>query len=401
MDLHFSPEDERFRAELRSWLEENTGRLTEASSVMKGAGAANIMDAIQLARDWQKTLWEAGYVGLPWPKEYGGRDASFTEQVIATEELARVNTPPLINTIGLTILGPTLIRHGTEEQRRRYLPKILTAEELWCQGFSEPEAGSDLAGLRTRAELDGDEFVVNGQKVWTSLAPIADWCFLLVRTDPDAPKREGISYLLCDMKTPGLEVNPLLNAAGGMHFSEMFFDDVRIPRANLVGELNGGWQIARTTLEHERSGLSGVLALEQSLARLRRTAAELTRDGAPALDDDAISADLAQLWIEIEGLRHLGYRTLSAQIAGRSPGASASVGKLFASQLRQRIADVALRIEGPLAAVTKKSPHVVDRGRWHAAYFDAIGHSIGGGTAEIQRNTIAERVLGLPRSVQD
>ncbi len=401
MDLHFSPEDEEFRASLRSWLEENTGQMEDASGVMRGAGAANIMDAIQMARDWQRTLWEAGYVGLSWPKEYGGQDASFTEQVIATEELARVNTPPLINTIGLSILGPTLIRHGTEEQRRRFLPRILTAEELWCQGFSEPEAGSDLAALKTRAEIDGDEFVVSGQKVWTSLAPIADWCFLLVRTDPDAPKREGISYLLCDMKTPGIEVNPLRNAAGGIHFSEMFLDDVRIPSSQLVGDLHGGWQIARTTLEHERSGLSSVLALEQNLSRLRRTAGDLTRGDERVIDDPAVGRELAQLWIEIEGLRHLGFRTLSNQIAGRPPGASASVGKLFAAHLRQRITELALKIEGPLAPVAKKSPHVVDRGRWHAAYFDAIGHSIGGGTSEIQRNTIAERVLGLPRSVQD
>ncbi len=401
MDLHFSPEDEQYRATLRAWLEENTNRLKDASGVMKGAGAANIMDALGFARDWQRTLWEAGYVGLPWPKEYGGQDASFARQLITTEELARVSTPPLINTIGLTILGPTLVQHGTEEQRLRFLPKILTAEELWCQGFSEPEAGSDLAALKTRAEVDGDEFVVNGQKVWTSLAPIADWCFLLVRTDPDAPKREGISYLLCDMKTSGIQVNPLRNAAGGMHFSEMFLDDVRIPRANLVGELHGGWHIARSTLEHERSGLSSVLSLEQNLSRLRRTANEVVLGGRPAIDDQSIRRELAQLWIEIEGLRHLGFRTLSAQIAGRPPGASASVGKLFASELRERTGQLALRIEGPLASVTKKSPHVVDRGRWHAAYFDAIGHSIGGGTSEIQRNAIAERVLGLPRSVQD
>ncbi len=401
MDLNFTPEDEQFRAELRAWLEENTGRLADAAGVMKGGGAGDIMDAIQLARDWQRTLWEAGYVGLAWPEEYGGQDASFTEQVIATEEMARVSTPPLINTIGLTILGPTLIHHGTEDQRHRFLPKILTAEDLWCQGFSEPEAGSDLAALKTRAEIDGDEFVVNGQKVWTSLAPIADWCFLLVRTDPDAPKRDGISYLLCDMKTEGLQVNPLRNAAGGIHFSEMFLDDVRIPRENLVGELHGGWQIARTTLEHERSGLSGVLALEQTLTRLRRTARNIELGEGKAIDDQAISRELARGWIEAEGLRYLGYRTLSDQIAGRSPGARSSVGKLFASQLRQRLAELALQIEGPLAAVAKRSPHVVDRGRWHAAYFDAIGHSIGGGTAEIQRNTIAERVLDLPRGTQD
>jgi alkylation response protein AidB-like acyl-CoA dehydrogenase len=359
------------------------------------------MAALQFARDWQRTLWEAGYVGLAWPKEYGGQEASLTEQVIVAEELARVRTPPLINTIGLSILGPTLVAHGTDAQRRRFLPKILTAEELWCQGFSEPEAGSDLAALRTRAVLDGDEFVVSGQKVWTSMAPIADWCFLLVRTDPDAPKRDGISYLLCDMRTPGIDVQPLRNAAGGIHFSEMFLDDVRIPRENLVGELHGGWQIVRTTLANERSGLSGVLALEQNLDRLRATAARLTRDGRPVAQDPGIRRELAQRWIEIEGLRHLGYRTLSAQLSGGEPGAGASVGKLFASEVRRRLTHTALAVEGPLAQVTKRSPHVVDRGRWTASYFDAIGHSIGGGTAEIQRSTIAERVLGLPRSVED
>ncbi|MEZ5171256.1 MAG: acyl-CoA dehydrogenase family protein [Acidimicrobiia bacterium] len=401
MDLRFAPEDDEFRARLRSWLAEHAGRLEDASSVMKGVGGAGIMDAIQMARDWQRILWEAGYVGLSWPERYGGQNASLTEQVIVAEELAAVRTPPLINTIGLTILGPTLIRHGTEHQRERFLPKILSAEELWCQGFSEPEAGSDLAALTTRADINGDDFVVNGQKVWTSLAPIADWCFLLVRTDPDAPKREGISYLLCDMTTPGLTVTPLRNAAGGIHFSEMFFDDVRVPRANLVGDLNRGWQIARTTLEHERSGLSSVLALEQNLTRLRQTACNTSRGDGRAIDDQAIRRELAQRWVELEGLRHLGYRTLSDQLAGRPPGANTSVGKLFAAQLRQRIARLALTIEGPLASVTKKSPHVIDRGRWNAVYFDALGHSIGGGTSEIQRNTIAERVLGLPRSVPD
>jgi len=401
MDLAFSEVDEAYRAELRTWLDRHTAELAGAAGLMKGGGSANILDAIGMARDWQRTLYEAGYVGLTWPRRYGGQEASLTEQVIVAEELGRSRTPPLINTIGLTILGPTLIQHGTEEQKQRYLPKILTAEELWCQGFSEPEAGSDLSSLRTRAVLDGDDFVVTGQKVWTSMAPIADWCFMLVRTDPGVPKRDGISYLLCDMRSPGVTVRPLRNAAGGIHFSEVFFEEVRVPRENLVGELHGGWQIARSTLGHERSGLSSVLALEENLARLWRTAATVEHGGVAALDDPSTRRDLAQRWIELEGLRYLGYRTLSAQLAGQEPGASASVGKLFASELRSRIADTALAVQGPLAQVAKRSPHAVDRGRWHAAYFDAIGHSIGGGTAEIQRNTIAERVLGLPRPVED
>jgi alkylation response protein AidB-like acyl-CoA dehydrogenase len=403
MDLEFSAEDEQYRKRLQAWLAENVGSAAAAGGLMKlaaggGGGGGNPIDG---ARHWQRRVYEAGYVGLAWPKRFGGQEASFTQQVIVSQELAKSKAPPLINTIGLSILGPTLVQHGTDAQRSHFLPRILRAEDLWCQGFSEPEAGSDLASLRTRAELVGDEFVVNGQKVWTSLAPIADWCFMLVRTDPDVPKRDGISYLLCDMKTPGVNVRPLRNAAGGMHFSEVFFDDVRIPRENLVGKLHGGWAIARSSLDHERSGLSTVLGLEEMHSRLWRLASRTARGAGVALGDPTLRRTLAQHWIEIEGLRHLGYRTLSAQIAGRPPGSSASVGKLFASELRQRMASTGLRAEGPLAPLAKKSPHVIDRGRWHAAYFDALGHAIGGGTSEIMRNVIAERVLGLPRSLED
>jgi alkylation response protein AidB-like acyl-CoA dehydrogenase len=404
MDLHYSEEDEAYRSRLQAWLAGHaaaTGGSGGGAGGGTGRGAGDLMEALHAARAWQRTLWEAGYLGLSWPRAYGGQAATLTQQVIVAEELARFGAPPLINTIGLTILGPTLVVHGTEAQRQRFLPKILSAEELWCQGFSEPEAGSDLAALRTRAVVDGDDLVVTGQKVWTSLAPIADWCFLLARTDPDAPKHDGISYLLCDMRSPGVTVNPIRNAGGGLHFSEVFFDEVRIPSTNLVGELHGGWQIVRTTLGHERSGLSNVVSQEQTLDRLWATAADLERAGQPATDDPAVARALARAWMDIEGLRHLGYRTLSAQLAGRSPGAESSVGKLFASQLRLRLAALALEVEGPLAQLAKRSPHVVDRGRWVATYFDALGHSIGGGTAEIQRNTIAERILGLPRSVVD
>jgi alkylation response protein AidB-like acyl-CoA dehydrogenase len=400
MDLTFSAEDEAYRQQLRDWLEQNTGRQGSASALMKLAEQSGdaAKDPLAGARAWPRKLHDAGYLGLEWPKEYGGQDASFTQQVISAEEMARVRTPPLINTIGLSIIGPTLVQHGTEEQKKRFLPRILRADDLWCQGFSEPEAGSDLASLRCRAEIDGDDFVVSGQKVWTSLAPISDWMFMLVRTDPDAPKREGISYLLCEMKTPGITVRPLRNAAGGIHFSEVFLDQVRVPRENLVGRLNGGWAIARSSLDHERSGLSGVIALEETLGRLWRMAGNLERGGARAVEDPSTRRMLAQHWIEIEGLRHLGYRTLSNQIAGKPPGAGSSVGKLFASELRQQMTRTALRIEGPLAPLAKKSPHVVDRGRWHAAYFDALAHAIGGGTSEIMRNVIAEKVLHLPRS---
>jgi alkylation response protein AidB-like acyl-CoA dehydrogenase len=399
MDLKFSAEDEEYRRRLRSWLRENVDPKGAIRNPTAESGDEN--DPLAGARAWARRLHDAGYVGLAWPVEYGGQGATFTQQVICAEEMARARTPPLMNTIGLSIIGPTLVQHGTEEQKKYFLRRILRADDLWCQGFSEPEAGSDLASLRCRAEFDGDDFVVSGQKVWTSLAPISDWIFMLVRTDPDAPKREGISYLLCDMKTPGITVRPLRNAAGGIHFSEVFFDQVRVPRKNLVGELNHGWAIARSSLDHERSGLSGVIALEETLGRLWRMASNLEWGDRKPVEDQSTRRSLAQHWIEVEGLRHLGYRTLSDQIAGKPPGPGASVGKLFASELRQQMAKTALRVEGPLAPVAKRSPHVVERGRWHAAYFDALGHSIGGGTSEIMRNVIAEKVLGLPRSLED
>jgi len=386
MDLNFSPEDDAYRQRLRAWIAENGA---ESRAIAKAP------DPIAAARAWQRRLWEAGYVGLSWPREYGGQAATLTRQVIVSEEMARAKLPPLINTVGLSIFGPTLVRHGTEEQKRRFLPKILAAEEIWCQGFSEPGAGSDLAALRTRAVEDGDHFVVTGQKLWTSLGPIADWCFLLVRTDPKAPKREGISYLLCEMKSPGITVRPLRNAGGGTHFSEVFFDEVRIPKNQLVGVLNGGWKIARSTLEHERSGLSGVVSLEGSLEQFWRLGAD---QPAATVGAALHRQQAAQCWIELEGLRYLGFRALSDQLAGREPGPSASVGKLFASKLRQTIAKATFEAGGPCAVVAKGSPHVVQKGRLIAGYFDALGYSIGGGTSEIMHNVIAERVLGLPRS---
>ena len=406
MDLKFSEEDEEYRQRLRKWLKENTGlgALASESAVMERAASQDadaVKDPLAGARIWPRKLHDAGYVGLEWPKKYGGQEASFTQQVIVGEETGRVRMPPLINQIGLTIIGPTLVQHGTEDQKQRFLRRILRADDLWCQGFSEPEAGSDLASLRCRAEVKDDEFIVNGQKVWTSLAFLSDWMFLLVRTDPDAPKREGISYLLCDMKTPGITVRPLRNAAGGQHFCEVFLDNVRIPRENLVGKLHGGWSIARSSLDHERSGLAGVMALEETLGRLWRMACNLDRGSRTAVEDPSTRRKLAQHWMEIEGLRHMGYRTLINQIAGKPPGAGSSVGKLFASEVWQEMTRTALQVEGPLAPLAKKSPHVVDRGRWHAAYFDALAHAIGGGTSEIMRNVIAEKILGLPRSVDD
>ncbi len=385
MDLTYSPEDEAFRTRVRDWLREH---LAEAKNV-----PSKPKEALAHAKAWQRKMYEAGFVGLAWPKAYGGREASATRQVILSEELARAGAPPLINTIGLNILGPALILHGSEEQRQRFLPKILTAEEVWCQGFSEPNAGSDLASLRARAVEEGDDFVVNGQKVWTSIGQVADWCFLLVRTDPHAPKQEGISYLLMDMKSSGVQIEPIRQITGRKHFSELFLEDVRIPKANLVGEKNRGWQIAKATLSFERSGLAGVVELEQHLSRLRQLAAETGR-----LKDPVIRQHLAQLVIEKEMLKYTGYRALTQQLRGAPPGPESAIGKLAASELRQRLMDAAMEIEGPYAMLGRGNARALQRGRWQGLYLDARAYTIGGGTSEVMRNIIAERTLGLPKS---
>jgi len=385
MDLTYSPEDEAFRMRVRGWLRDH---VAEAKNVPR-----NPFDALEHSKAWQRKMYEAGFVGIAWPKEYGGQDAPILRQALLNEELARGGAPGLINTVGLGILGPALILHGNEEQKRRFLPKILSAEEIWCQGFSEPNAGSDLASLRTRAVEDGDDFVVNGQKVWTSLGPIADWCFLLVRTDPEAPKQEGISYLLMNMKSPGVQMAPIRQITGKSHFSELFLEDVRIPKANLVGEKNRGWKIAKATLSFERSGLGGVVELERHLHGLRKLASEVGRLGDPILRQR-----LTQLFIDKETLKYTGYRALTQQIRGAAPGPESAIGKLASSELRQRIMDVALEIEGAYAAIGRGNPQALDRGRWQGLYLDARAYTVGGGTSEVMRNIIAERALGLPRS---
>jgi len=396
--VNFSTDDEAYRTRLREWLQQNADHIART---LKGIDETGERNPLRASREWQARLYEAGYIGLSWPKTYGGYEASLTQQVIVNEELARSNAPGAINTIGLTIVAPTLIKHGTEKQKQRYLKRILTAEDLWCQCFSEPSAGSDLASLRTSAVVEGDTFVVNGQKVWTSLGPVADLAVLLVRTDRAVPKREGITYLIVDMKSPGVEVRPLRNAGGGRHFSEVFFTDVRIPMSNLVGEINRGWEITRSTLDSERSGLSGVVALERNLDRLVTLARSTTLMNEPASSDATVRESLSRHWISVEGLRFLGHRNLSAQMQGKDPGPQASVGKLFASMLRQNMARTALELAGPYGGLTKRSPNVIDRGRLVAGYFDSMGYSIGGGTSEIMHNVIAERVLGLPRSTEE
>jgi alkylation response protein AidB-like acyl-CoA dehydrogenase len=386
MDLTYSPEDEAFRASVCDWL---AAHAAEAKQI-----PSNPMAAVEHTRAWQRKMYEAGLVGIAWPREYGGRDASPTQQVIFGEELARAGVPPPINSIGLGTLAPALILYGTEEQKRRFLPRMLTAADIWCQGFSEPGAGSDLASLRTRAVVDGDDFVVNGQKVWTSLAPIADWCFVLVRTDPNATQQKGISYLLMDMKSPGVKTVPIRQITGKSHFSELFLEDVRIPRANLVGTQDEGWSVAKASLSFERSGLSGVVQLERTLYAVGRLAKTVGKS-----NDPIVRQRLAQLRIEMETLRYTGYRVLTQQIRGAAAGPEAAIGKLASSEFRQRLMDLALDVQGPFAVLGRKDERALDRGRWPGLFLDARAYTIGGGTSEVMRSIIAERALGLPRSI--
>lgn len=389
MDLSYTPAEERFRAELRAWLAANP----------PGEEPERLDDWVAYGKAWQRRLYEAGWCGVHWPKQYGGRGASVIEQIIFQEEMARARTPLLINLAGLTMGGPVLIAHGTDAQKRRHLQAILAADEIWCQGFSEPNAGSDLAAIKTRAVLDGDSFIVNGQKVWTSFARYADWCMLLVRTDADAPKHKGITFLLADMHSPGITVRPLKQISGEEDFNEVFFEDVRVPRANVIGAINAGWDIAITTLMHERQTLTfsrqlqSRVALNDLLSLAQRHPA-----ATPAARQPLLRQKLAAAYIDSEAMKYTALRNLTKALRGGVPGPEGSIEKLFWSEMYQRLLDTAIELEGPYGQLVKGSPHTLDDGAWPHLMLYSRGRTIAAGSSEIQRNIIAERVLGLPRA---
>ncbi len=395
MDFADSPEHAAFRAEIRHWLAAN---LPPELCVDDAADQRIAPDRETLEKRirWQKTMNAAGWVGLSWPKEYGGRGANFMQQVVFDEEYTRARAPILPGASGLNLLGPTLIHWGSEAQKGRHLPRILNADELWCQGYSEPGAGGDLASLRTRAVDRGDHFLVNGQKVWTSGAHFADWCFLLVRTDPEAPKHHGISYLLVDMRTQGITVRPLVLLNGHRHFNEVFFEDVAVPKENLVGPLNEGWKVAITTLMFERSGAGGRDHRAQ-IARLVEIAKSFPTRQEPAWNDSHVRQQLAQLAIEAKALQVTRLRSLTRRLRGEPPGPEGSVLKLFGSELGVRIADFASTLLGPYATVEAPTEALADAARWYHRVLGARQYTIAGGPSEIQRNIIGERVLGLPK----
>ncbi|HYC22320.1 MAG TPA: acyl-CoA dehydrogenase family protein [Candidatus Bathyarchaeia archaeon] len=397
MDLGYSKEDEAFRREVRAWLRKNLPRRgSEAGGDGEDQGYRD-PKRIAAAKAWQRTLAEAGYVAMGWPREHGGQGASIVRQTILNEELVLHHAPNLIGMMGIQMVGPTLIQFGTDEQKRRYLPRILRADEIWCQGYSEPGSGSDLASLRTRAEIDGDYFVVNGQKVWTSMAQIADWMFCLVRTDPAASKHRGISYILIDMKSPGITVRPLVQMTGDPGFNEVFFNDVRVPRTNLVGELNDGWKVANATLRFERNMLASTTRTQQLMVDLVKLAETRSRDGARASRDPLVRQRLGELVTRVWAMKYHSLKQLSDEIHHRPPGIGVLVNKLVTTELNHDICTAALEILGNYGPLAKSSAHVVGRGLWPRDQMFTLGLIIGGGTSQIQKNIIAERGLGMPK----
>jgi alkylation response protein AidB-like acyl-CoA dehydrogenase len=398
MDFRYTPEQEAFRTRLRDWLERNKTEVFGDSSDLLAERDEDSEIRWQKILEWHRRLYGAGYVALHWPKEWGGGGANLVEQAIYQDEVLRLGLPLYgANQLALDRIGPTLMFLGTEEQRRRYLPKMLTGEEIWCQGYSEPGAGSDLAGLQTRAVIDGDDFVINGQKVWTSLAHRAHMQVLLVRTDPDAPKHRGISYLLVDMHTPGITVRPLIQITGESDFNEVFYDNVRVPRKNLVGELNQGWQVSIATLMYERVSGGTRHPVERTINELVALSRDVEFEGGPAAQHPYVRQKLAQFATEALCLRLSRYRSLTAQLNGRVPGPESSFGKLHATELNLRVAMFADELLGPYAQLERGSPNAIENGRWLYRALRARGLTIAAGSSEIQHNIIGERVLRLPK----
>lgn len=395
MDFHYTPEQDVFRTAVRSWLETHLPQDLCVDDA-RDERVAPDRATFERRRIWQRTMYAGGWVGIAWPQEFGGRGAGLMEQVIFDEEYTHARAPVLPGYSGIALCGPTLMQWGTAEQKNRFLPRILSGEDIWCQGYSEPGAGSDLAGLQTRAVDEGDVFVVNGQKVWTSGAQYADWIFMLVRTDAQAAKHNGISYLLVNMRTPGITVRPLVLITGHEHFNEVFFEDVRVPKANVVGPLNEGWKVAVTTLMFERTFAGGGNYKEQ-VQRLAALARRVHIDGQPAWEQSWVRQKLAQLAIECESLTYTRLRGLTRQLKGQPPGPEGSMLKLCGSELGVRIAQFASELLGAQATLNEPTETVPDAPRWFNRVLSARQYTIAGGTSEIQRNIIGERVLGLPK----
>ena len=390
MDLSFSPEEEAFRSELRDWLNANL----EPSWRHRAAGGYRDDDGEDHRRPWQRRLYEGGWLKLGWPAEAGGRPATPSMLAIFQEELARSGAPHLIGHLGVALLAPTLQIHGSDWQRRQYLEQVLSGDLIFCQGFSEPDAGSDLAGLRTKAVRKNGGWVINGQKTWSSCAFMADRSFLLARTDSEVPAHKGIGFFLIDLKQPGVEVRRIQQLTGGGEFCEIFLQDAEVEDCDLVGDPGDGWKIAMTTFLFERGGGLGYAARFRELAE---SYAELARSTG-AGTDSTVRQSVAQAFIDAQVLRLNGLRSLTREQRGLPPGPEAALTKLFWSELDKRVQEGALSLQGPFGALAPGSPHAIDDGWWQYGWMWAQAGTIYAGSSEIQRNIIAERVLGLPRS---
>jgi len=389
MDFTFTEAEQRFRAEISAFLDKE---VTEEFLI-----ELEQQDEVDFSREFTKKLAEKGWLAMAWPKEYGGGGATMMEQLIFNEEIGYHHAPTGGHRQGINLIGPCLIVHGTEEQKKRFLKPITAGEMVWCQGFSEPNAGSDLASVQTRAVEDGDYYVIDGQKTWTTNAHRADWCHLLARTDPDAPKHRGISYFLIDMKTPGITVRPLINMLASHDFNEMFLDGVRVPKENMLGEKNQGWYVSMTTLSFERSGIALPAGSKRNLELLVEYATETKINGQRLADDPLVRHKLAELAVEIEVNRMIAYRVAWMQNQGLIPVYEASMSKVFGTELMQRVGEIGVEIMGLFGPLDKGSKWAPLRGRVLRTYAYSLGYAIAMGTNEIQRNIMATRGLGLPR----
>jgi alkylation response protein AidB-like acyl-CoA dehydrogenase len=389
MDFNDTPEEAEFRAKARAFLDANAelkGPEDAAESVIE----RDDPETIRAAQAWQAKKFDNDFACITWPKEFGGRGGTPIQSVVWNQEEGRYKTPPNIFVIGIGMLGPTIMTHGTPEQKERYLPKMARGDEVWCQLFSEPAAGSDLAGLRMSAVKDGDEWVLNGQKIWTTGAHYSRWGMLPVRSDPNVAKHAGMTYFIVDMEAKGIEIRPIKQINGASHFTEVFFSDVRVPDSYRVGAVGDGWRVAITTLMHERAAVGAGARTGPGIDDLIRLAQEVELNGRPAIEDAGVRQRIADFHVQMAGLRCTGYRTLTAISRGQTPGPEASIMKLIGAALMQKVASCGIDLQGLAGSV------VDEEGGWQDAYLQSAGLRLAGGSDEILLNIIAERVLRLP-----
>lgn len=396
MDFSFTAEEEKFRLELRTWLEENL-----PSGWLEGT-YRQVKDGEEYAmflRDWQRKLYDGGWAGIAWPKKYGGREATLMEEIVYQQEMVRVKAPPLVNYVGLNMVAPTLMQIGTDEQKKKYIQKILTGEEVWCQGYSEPNAGSDLSAIQTSAVKEGERWIINGQKVWTSFGHLADRCFLLARTSKHEKKHKGITVFLLDMNQPGVETRPIIQMDGQHDFNEVYLNDAIAYDAEIVGEVDEGWKVSIALLMHERTGIGGqVFTLEQQFNELAAMTNDLNDEDGPLMENAIVRKTMIDLYTRSRGSLLNYYRNLTKTLKNGHPGAEGSMDKLLVSELTKDVMAQSISLQGHRGILWKEDA-VIGDSYWQDQYLYSFGQTIGGGTSEIQKNTIGERILGLPKDM--